>query len=617
MGRKSYNPRYGKTSRSRTKRALSQKSVQAAKKAVDSIARDNENKLGMVPVQTIIMEDIGGIVYDINLCGICQFSENINFTSIMEEYITEHGTTYFDTLKYIFPEVEWSMDQRTALICKVCLETIKEIADFKKVCLDMNHRRAFRIIPHNPVTEQIKVEIIPDPIEHALMHMDFSTNSTSKPAVIIRKSDYNDLSAESPKVSFDADVSSEAEEYRDAALDDYEDEIMEEELRHKIETVENDDYNEDTVAQYEDHMEEGERSKRDEIVEDINQSEGGEDQELISNVETENDTENRVQNDNGVNEEVNDTDDNISVTKTKESLKGDIVVPKYVPNKDERDCRDCQKHFRTWKALIAHVRRSHSALRKFHCKDCAVGFKSLDSLNRHMHKYHQAARNYPCTICSRKYITRGDLKEHMKFHDDDSKYPCGTCNAKFKTITNLRTHVNALHTDPKDYKYLCVMCGNKYSTSGALSDHIQHRHNTRSVSCTLCNKKFYAQKELKRHMVKHSDNFFECNVCDAKYKRKSVLNQHLTKQHGIGNYKFDVEKKFGCNICELKFVTQNKLKRHVRTHTGSRPYKCRLCDTSFICTSYIKGHLRTKHAIDVDAPDYDVSQYYDEDRQLQ
>ena len=88
----------------------------------------------------------------------------------------------------------------------------------------------------------------------------------------------------------------------------------------------------------------------------------------------------------------------------------------------------------------------------------------------------------------------------------------------------------------------------------------------KSVTCTICDKKFVAKKTLNRHMrsVHEGKKPFKCDTCDKSFSQKTGLNSHIVTHHSLEK----PDKSFICSICNARFCAKKSLARHIATvHT--------------------------------------------------
>lgn len=173
--------------------------------------------------------------------------------------------------------------------------------------------------------------------------------------------------------------------------------------------------------------------------------------------------------------------------------------------------------------------------------------------------YHANIRQFKCEECFKDFVTITSLKTHIySVHKKDS-WPelfCNFCPKKFKLRHSLTTHIQQFHLNKP--KYVCNHkdCSESFTYKSAFRIHKEKHLNIR-YDCTDCQREFYSELEFKHHRKLH-DKPFKCNMCsDKSFPTSSRLSQHIKFQHeNIRNH--------SCNFCEKTFFTNQYLLRHVR-----------------------------------------------------
>jgi hypothetical protein len=113
--------------------------------------------------------------------------------------------------------------------------------------------------------------------------------------------------------------------------------------------------------------------------------------------------------------------------------------------------------------------------------------------------------------------------------------------------------------------------------------------------CTdlTCQKIFWDENKLKKHMVVHGEKQFNCEYENC---GKSFLDKSKLKRHRLVHTK---ERHYKCEICGKRFSLDFNLKTHIRTHTGLKPFVCEFpnCNRRFTQSSNLAAHQKIHYKI--------------------
>lgn len=248
-------------------------------------------------------------------------------------------------------------------------------------------------------------------------------------------------------------------------------------------------------------------------------------------------------------------------------------------------CDACDKPYISQKNLEKHIQLYHI---DNHCKYCNKEYGSRSNLLRHIQRSHgkQKHRNVPCDQCGKMFYTKWQLNVHMNLHKN-KKHQCTHCNYCTVYPQALKTHIK-IHM--KEYSCICDWCGKGFMNKKALMNHMAREHLGIVVSCSICQKKFQAEKYLNLHMECHEPGYemrkYQCDICGRRFLRRPMLRKHIRAHKGLA-------KTYKCSYCDKSLTSSSSLKDHLNIHTGKRPYVCNLCGNGFARRNYLTAHLRT------------------------
>jgi len=114
---------------------------------------------------------------------------------------------------------------------------------------------------------------------------------------------------------------------------------------------------------------------------------------------------------------------------------------------------------------------------EYKCQYCEKVFRHYSSMNAHVNKKH-VEKKIQCEQCPKMFAYQYELREHMFIHQSGgatSKFKCQYCDKCFQRSTTLKNHERTTHLGIKRFK--CELCGKQFGTKFNMKVHIEKIHN--------------------------------------------------------------------------------------------------------------------------------------------
>ena len=259
------------------------------------------------------------------------------------------------------------------------------------------------------------------------------------------------------------------------------------------------------------------------------------------------------------------------------------------------------------------------------CVLCKHQTTSQLNLQNHVQRMHME-RKHECRECHKKFGFKKDLTEHQRWHT--KTHECPVCLQKFATLYVLNAHLSKAHGHEVEDKersantpqlplYGCKQCSYVTKFHRNFRNHLYRNHGEKNLQCVVCNKRFALPKDLKQHMIFHTNQVFPCDVCGKNLKSKFALQVHTDGIHkgikktpkaylctlcgklcrNITAYKEHQNKEhlhvkpFACDACGMSFHGKAPLKMHKLKHRTDRNFACEICEKTFKGRASLNAHL--------------------------
>lgn len=256
------------------------------------------------------------------------------------------------------------------------------------------------------------------------------------------------------------------------------------------------------------------------------------------------------------------------------------------------------------------------------CKICQAGdvvvdYKRGSKKKRAIHfwRFHNVSNMDPAKVakcdepeCPAFFKNFRQLQSHKRsIHEAGSSKVCKECGRKLKTLKGLKTHLVTVHkydpTDPTKFPVACKDpgCPERFTTKELMECHASYCHdNIPSVKCPKCQKVFYGDHILRRHLELQTcdtnkakripvQSTFVCETCGKIFLDKYRLHLHNLAHLGPDAWEFC------CETCGKKCMTKQKLGEHMRTHTQDKPFQCSYCGEKYAHRHNLRIHVNNKH----------------------
>ncbi|XP_029448286.1 oocyte zinc finger protein XlCOF6-like [Rhinatrema bivittatum] len=264
-------------------------------------------------------------------------------------------------------------------------------------------------------------------------------------------------------------------------------------------------------------------------------------------------------------------------------------------------CSQCVKCFKQKLILKLH-QRIHTKRKIFSCVECKKNFSRKESLVIHLRthndkryfnypehcnffliqqqKMQTAERMFPSYEGGSKVIQKQDQRINQKTQFEKKKHTCTVCDKRFIYQSQLKRH-QTNHMIEQQFK--CTECDKSFISLSHLKKHQRTHGREKPFTGTEFNQSF-THSNLKRHQKSHrGEKSFVCTECNKCFTLSSSLKVHERIHKS--------EKRFICTECNKSF-SQSYLKVHQRIHSGEKPFTCTECNKSFISSATLTVHKR-------------------------
>ncbi|KAM7344340.1 uncharacterized protein ACRADG_011102 isoform 4-T4 [Cochliomyia hominivorax] len=162
------------------------------------------------------------------------------------------------------------------------------------------------------------------------------------------------------------------------------------------------------------------------------------------------------------------------------------------------------------------------------------------------------------------------------------KILCSICEKVFYTEHNLKHHLSKAH-NIGNFSFKCDICGKELVSKTAVQYHNLRVHAEKKYPCEFCGKLYAIPSELKVHIRVHTaEKPHVCELCGKCFRLRNLLGLHVTRMH-------TKVRAFKCTMCPKDFFQNTDLRDHMKTHLNIRDKICETCGKGFTnCHSLIR-----------------------------
>ena len=136
-------------------------------------------------------------------------------------------------------------------------------------------------------------------------------------------------------------------------------------------------------------------------------------------------------------------------------------------------------------------------------------------------------KRFQCHQCSCSYTRKFELDLHVSQKHRGERYTCHLCGLTFCKRNKLTFHYSTAHKF--ETKVHCTHCQKVFFSEKILKKHMNANHE--SLTCNQCNKTFTKFKSLQSHKAAvHEKIKHKCETCGKSYSRTYLLKNHICQK---------------------------------------------------------------------------------------
>ncbi|XP_043274003.1 zinc finger protein 502-like isoform X17 [Venturia canescens] len=193
----------------------------------------------------------------------------------------------------------------------------------------------------------------------------------------------------------------------------------------------------------------------------------------------------------------------------------------------------------------------------------------------------KSRKSYDCDICGKSMRKKLQYIRHRGIHERSRVGSCDECDRIFYDEEKLRKHMIKIHQEDKPFP--CMLCGKSFKTEEFLKTHSK-QHN-KKFTCDICGVSKVSGYDLRLHKKKHNQEYvIHCRICNKGFYTNQTLERHLLTHTG--------EKPFVCKICKTPYASSAYLSMHMKSHGQREKHKCNICNFESHWKAALKVHLK-------------------------